>query len=111
MNHVNSIEIHIFYMPAKCCPPHAKIQIGRIHSLNDRVQIIINYVEDSVKLRKIPNIEIWIGETSGYITAVYWRIPEFNTENLKNAIELRFWVEGRTHCLYRILDSKKTSHF
>ena len=79
--------------------------------MNDRVQVIVNYVEDSVKLRKIPNIEIWIGETAGYITAVYWRIPEFNTENLKNAIELRFWVEGRTHCLYRILDSKKTSHF
>ena len=82
-------------MPAKSCPPHAEIQIGRIHSLNDRVQIIVNYVEDSVKLGKIPNIEIWIGETAGYITAVYWRIPEFNTENLKNDIELRFWVEGR----------------
>ena len=34
VNHVNSIEIHIFYMPAKRCPPHAEIQIGRIHSLN-----------------------------------------------------------------------------
>ena len=90
--------------------------------MNDRVQVIVNYVEDSVKLRKIPNIEIWIGETAGYITAVYWRIPEFNTEKLKNAIELRFWVEiqiGRIHSLndrvqiiinYRISLNKVRGH-
>jgi hypothetical protein len=70
-------------MPAKCCPPHAEIQIGRIDSLNNCVQVIVNYVEYSVKLGKIPNIEIWIGETSGYITAVYWWILEFNTEKKK----------------------------
>lgn len=54
MQIVDTVEVHVLRVPCEGSLPHAKIQVGCIHTLNSDAALTLNGIQNGVQVADVP---------------------------------------------------------
>lgn len=72
MQVVDAVEIHVLCMPSKSCLPHAKVEVGSVHPLDDDATLVFHHVQEGVQVANVPLIHVLEANRTG----LYWEWQE-----------------------------------
>ena len=70
---VDAVQVHVLSVPSKCGFPAAKIQIGRVHSIDLNAIVFLHIVQDGVESVDVPACTGGVCDAPFQVGPIQWR--------------------------------------
>ena len=85
------MQVHVLGVPGKCGLPTAKVEVGRVHSVDLDAIIFLNVIEDRVEPVDVPTATCGVSDAPFKVGSIQWRhkcnvLPIFPLKVLKTAL-------------------------
>lgn len=60
MQVVDAVEIHVLSVPSKGGLPHAKVQVGSVHTVYDDSTLLLHHIEQCIQMANVPFLNVLI---------------------------------------------------